>query len=245
MSVSPAYQPLMDELLGFVTQPEHEQELVAGRAEYVHHTGEVFDDDRSFDARMASFLDWFVFDRPLAPWGEPPVRVYPAWARLSEPRAAVFRTLARTVHGIFDLRWAHRDTITVVNLPTGARYRVPIPEPMHGFSRGDLFEGRLVPFERRLCFSPAFIFHPREIRAALVEEVRRQHAERVSLKVQELVFMLSRMATRAEHYRNVKIEAIYDFSRPPPKVGSTPLRFDPESVARRLGRLPNAAQTPA
>jgi hypothetical protein len=49
------------------------------------------------------------------------------------------------------------------------------------------------------------------------------------------------MANRAEHYRYVKTEDIYDFARPPPKVDAPPLRFDRASIDKRLGRIAGAS----
>jgi hypothetical protein len=235
----------MDELLGFITQPEQMEELLAGRAEYILQTGETFEEDRSFEARMSSFLDWFVFDRPLKAHSDPPVRIYPLKAGLDEKRMELFRILARTVHGIFELRWVRKSSVAIVDLPTGARYDIPLANPIEGLARGDIFEGRLVPYEGVLHFSPAFIFHPRVIRSLLVEELERQKRENATVPVQELIFMLSRMAARAEHYRYVKLEAIYDFQRPPPKVTGATLKFDRESVTKRLGRPPKTPLRPA
>ena len=239
MAVQPAYQPLMDRLLGFITQPEHGDELRAGRLEYVRHTGEVFEEDRSFDARIASFLDWFVFDRILAPYGETTVRAYPVKAGLDEARAATFRVLSRTVHGFFgELRWSRKGSASLIDLPTGVPIRGSLGGAAGaGLSRGDLFEGRLVPFGGALHFSPAFIFHPRVIKPLVVEELARQKREGTATPVQEIIFTLSRMAIRTEHYRYVRLEAIYDFTRPPPKVGPADLKFDRESVAKRLQKL--------
>jgi hypothetical protein len=245
MALASAYRSLFDELLAFITRPQHAAELLAGRTEYVRQTGEVFDEDRSFDLRMQGFLDWFIFDRPLSPFGEPPARAWPIDAALPEERAAEFRVLSRTVHGLFDVRSIRGQTLRLENLVTAAKYEVPLPVPMEGFDHGDFFEGRLIPHGGSFHLSPALLFHPGLMRGELLREIRRQKRERTPVPPQDLIFMLSRMANRAEHYRNVKIEAIYDFSRPPPKVEPTPLRFDRASIDRRLGRVPEANAQPA
>lgn len=242
MALQVSYRGLIEDLLRFVTQPEFQRELLAGRTEYVQQTGEAFDEDRSFDARMQGFLDWFLFDRPLAPFHEPPVRAYPIAAKLDAARAQQFQILSRTVHGLFEVRASRTDAVELLNLLTGAHYKVELAQPYAGLDKGELFEGRLVPYAGRRHLSHAFIFHPREIRGALMKEVKRLHREQASVSVQELIFTLARMANRAEHYRYVKTEDIYDFSRPPPKVDAPPLRFDRESIEKRLGRtIPDAA----
>jgi hypothetical protein len=242
MPLVPLYRPLFDELLAFVAQPPYAAELVPGRLEYLRQTGEVFTEDRSFDLRMQGFLDWFVFDRPLASNGDPPVRIYPTAAGLDEARSTEFRLLGRTVHGLFEVVSQRSQGLTLLNLLTEARYRVPLPGRVEGFDHADFFEGRLVPYQGSYHLSPAFIFHPRDIRSLVLYELERQRHERSLQSVQEVIFTLSRMATKAEHYRNVKIEAIYDFARPPPAVEPASLRFDRASVEKRLGRLPPETQ---
>ena len=38
---------------------------------------EVFDEDKAFEMRMASFLDWYLFDRPSPTTGKTPARSFP------------------------------------------------------------------------------------------------------------------------------------------------------------------------
>lgn len=239
MMPTPLYQPSFERLLDFAASPRFEAELQRARTEFFTCTGEVFDEDRSFDVRMQAFLDWFVFDRPLDAFGEPPTRALALDQPLDPVEALRFRILGRTVHGLFRVRRVKDDRVGVANLVTDAEYDVAIPKPLAGVAKDDLFEGRLVPFEGALHFSNAFLFHPRSIRRRLVKEIRRRRRHDPLASVQDLVWTLARMASRAEHYRNVSTDAIYDFSRPPPIVAAAPMRFDRASVEARLGRTAN------
>jgi len=119
-----------------------------------------------------------------------------------------------------------------------------VPRPLPGLRVGDLFEGRLVPFADELHFSPAFLFHPKDHRARIVREIRKQRRNPEAGPVQEIVWTLARMSTRSEHYRKMSLDTIYDFERPPLKVASTPFRFDRASIDARLGRvLPGETET--
>lgn len=239
MSLLPAYTPLFDRLLEFAIRPENEAEVTRARGDYFSWTGEVFDEDRSFDVRMQAFLDWFVFDRVLAASGDSAARAFTA--RLEDPDEAFrFRLLSRTVHGIFEVRDNGRTQLDVHDLITAADYRVPGPGPLAGVRNGDLFEGRLVPFDGRFHFSSAFLFHPAHLKRRILRQIPRDHrGDRQD--VQEIIWTLSRMANRAEHYRNVPVDAIYDFHRPPPKVSAPPMRFDAASLEARRQRLAGGA----
>jgi hypothetical protein len=238
----PAYQPLFDRLLAFAITPEREGELSAARADYFSRAGEVFEEDRSFEPRLQAFLDWFIFDRRREGDADPPSRVFAADRRLSRDEAQAFRLLSRTIHSVFVLESANEAWAGVKDLLTDARHSVSLSEPLVGMAPGDVFEARLVPFEGQLRFSSAFLFHPRTIRRELLREVERQRRGNEWLGVQELVWTLARMASRAEHYRNVPSAALYDFQRPPPKIPVARLKLDRLSVAERLGR---AARLPA
>ncbi|HMK71927.1 MAG TPA: hypothetical protein VK454_01235, partial [Myxococcaceae bacterium] len=62
-----SHHSLLDALVGFASSEERKPELLLAKAEYFRLTGEVFEDDRRFELRMACFLDYYVFDhRPPA-----------------------------------------------------------------------------------------------------------------------------------------------------------------------------------
>ena len=65
---------LLDRLAERYSEREHKLEAMRAREEYFDRAGKVFDDDTElFEGRMASFLEWYVLDRPLAGIGLTPV----------------------------------------------------------------------------------------------------------------------------------------------------------------------------
>jgi hypothetical protein len=85
---------------------------------------------------------------------------------------------------------------------------------MIGLEKGDLLTARLLPFDGRLFFSGAFLYHAREVRKPILTEVKRlkKEAGKESLPdVGAFLATLSRMAMKLERYRNVKVESLYDF----------------------------------
>ncbi len=235
MTIHPSFMPMFDRLLDFSVRAETEADVAAARAEYFAWTGEVFDEDRSFDVRMQAFLDWYVFDRSSPVLGDTPARAMAASLPDSFERQA-FRLMARTVHGLFEIEEIRPTHVRVMNMLTAMPYVVEVPRPLAGVHKGDIFEGRLVPFRGSHQFSMAFIFHPPHLKRRIVREIRRQHREAPE-PVQEVLWTLARMASRSEHYRNVPVDAVYDFSRPPPKIQGMPMRFDAASIAERRARL--------
>ena len=65
---------LLDRLAERYSEREHKLEAMRAREEYFDRAGKVFDDDAElFEGRMASFLEWYVLERPLAGIGLTPV----------------------------------------------------------------------------------------------------------------------------------------------------------------------------
>lgn len=213
MPSSTPYQPLFDRVLAFATAPRFAEELQAARATWLRASGETFEEDASFEARAQAFLDWFVFDRPLSAYGDVPARAY---ATTPEGRddALALVAMSRTVHGLFVATGVRPDRVAVLNVPTTAAYEVI--QGVEGLRAGDLFEARLVPWQGRYCFSPAFLFHPPQMRARLEKHLRRGRRTRQQPALQELTWTMARMASRAEHYPKVPLDTIYDFDKPPP-----------------------------
>lgn len=233
---APAYQPLFERVLASATEGR-DDELARARTEYFSQAGEVFEEDRSFEPRMQAFLDWYVFDRVLEGTVDSPARLFALQPGLTSDERYTFRLLARTTHGIFSLLDAGDEWARVHDVAMDLEYEAVLPGPLIGVESGDLFEARLVPYEGQLHFSGAFLFHPANVRKALDREIARQLRTNEWLGVQALVWTLARMASRAEHYRNVPVHTIYDFTRPPPKIPATRIRVDPLAVAERLGRI--------
>jgi hypothetical protein len=62
---------LLDRLAERYSEREHKLEAMRAREEYFDRAGKVFDDDAElFEGRMASFLEWYVLERPLGQNGD-------------------------------------------------------------------------------------------------------------------------------------------------------------------------------
>jgi hypothetical protein len=220
-------------LLALVMQPARGAFFHAKRLEYFAATGETSDEDRTLEARLQGFLEWLVFDVVL-PEGETAPRLLARQSR-SEEEAAGWRIAGRTVHGLFlvrGVRGVHGGDVAVENLLTGARYDVG--EAPSTLKTGELFEGRLMPRGEGWRFTEAFLFHPTRLRRRLMRALRTGPLSELPPK--EQLRALSRMAGRAEHFRNVALDALYDFERLPPVSDTPPMRFDPASVAERRSK---------
>jgi hypothetical protein len=87
-------------------------------------------------------------------------------------------------------------------------------------------EARLLPYEGKLVFSGAFLYHPREARTLILAEAKRLRkaaGKAGALDTGPFLAALSRMAFKLERYRNVRMESIYDFASEPRAMTPRPL----------------------
>ena len=101
-----SYQAYLDQLIAFASSEERKPDLLAAKAEYFQRTGEVFEDDKQFEMRMASFLDHYLFDRPRPESGKTPAQEFleARSAAVDPGEIAAFRSFTETVHGLFEVR---------------------------------------------------------------------------------------------------------------------------------------------
>jgi hypothetical protein len=213
-------QPQIDTLLQYMGP--HVDDLVKGKEEYFAQTGgEVHEDDRCYEQRTQAFFNWFLFDRKQAD-GATPVERYlrEKGAELPGKDKDVLLGFTKSRLSIYEYRGRRGffsrprpGQVRVRDAITGGDFDVNERRQMHGLEIGDLFEARLVPVDRTFQFSTSFTYHPREMTAVIRREIRRRK-KKGAVDVRALCFELERMALQQERFRNVSIDAIYNFEAP-------------------------------
>lgn len=222
--VSQSYQPSLDALIAFATSEERKPDLLAAKAEFFRNTGEIFEDDKAFDIRMASFLDYFLFDRVSPVTGRTPAREF-VEKREEEgdtEAARAARSFTETLHGLFEVRKLGKGIVRLRELFSGKDHDVTERRQIVGLEKGDIIEARLIPFEGHLLFSAAFCYHPREAGKAIRAEVKRRKKKEPERTGTEFVWECARRALKTERYRQIAVEKIYDFKIPSPPGSSSP-----------------------
>lgn len=213
-------QPQIDQLLLYVAKET--DEIVRGKEEYFAQTGgEVHEEDRTYEGRMQAFFNWFLFDRKQAD-GATPVERYlrEKGAELPGKEKDILLGCTQSKLSLYEYRGRRgifsrpkTGQIRVRDALTGEDFDVTERRQMHGLEVGDLFEARLVPVDRTFHFSTSFTYHPRDVNPVIKKEIkRRKKAGKVDARA--LCWELERMALQHEHFKNVSIDAIYNFETP-------------------------------
>jgi hypothetical protein len=212
-------QAQFDLLLAYVAPDVGD--IVQAKQEYFTHTGgEVHEDDRCFESRLQAFFNWYLFDRKHD--GVTPAQRF-LQDRGAEMRASdkeVVMGFTQTRLGLYEYRGRKglilgpkKGQVRVRDAITRKDFDVTERRQMHGLEIGDLFEARLVPVGGTWHFSTSFTYHPREQKPVIVREIKKRKKEG-PVDVRALLWELERMSLQADRFKNVSIEAIYNFESP-------------------------------
>ena len=155
-------QDKLNQLIETVSQYTDSEEIFNVKQEYLKKTGEVYEDDKSYENRMALFLEWCVLDRIT-----PGKNATPLETILEESKGnptpeerKIYQAYSDNISGIFLVKKIRDISITILNLFDNLKYTVHEPEGGHLFKKGDLFQGRLIQLDDKNYFTGNFFFHP-------------------------------------------------------------------------------------
>jgi hypothetical protein len=212
-----SYHPYFERFAQHASAEPRKPDLVAAKADYFRLTGEVFEDDKVFELRMASFLDYYLFDRVSPLLGKTPAQEFYELTLTQAPAEAhLFKGFTETVHGLFEVKKPQKEKLRLRELFSGKDYDVFERRTLVGVEKGDILEARLIPFDGKLMFSAAFCYHPKQAYKAILKEVKRRKKKEPQRSAQEFAWECSKRALKVERYRQIAVERIYDFENPSP-----------------------------
>lgn len=156
---------LMERISADYAEGEPARLAAEARDSYLLATGRVHEGDRSFDERMALFMEWFLLDRPLGSGQETPAHRWAVdHAAALDPRSRALLLGLCTSHRSLFCRVGADDAQRLLadDLLYGIRWVVTAPDGLPGVDVGDVYEGRLVGYAGEVHFTAAFCYHPRE-----------------------------------------------------------------------------------
>jgi hypothetical protein len=181
------------------------------REEYFERAGKVFDDDAElFDGRMASFLEWYVLERPFRGGPPPVVRLLDEDRTLPPAERRLLALLATSHHSLFVLDAIADRVLEIEDVIGGAHFSVAERRNTVGFEPGDLFEARVISDGAGgggTVFGKTFLFHPPDARAVALDWV--EGALDRGATREDILFQLSRHHIRWHRYGHIGAAKIY------------------------------------
>lgn len=186
------------------------EEVKSAKEEFFNRAGKVAEGSELFEGQMKAFLDWYLFDRPLNKHDLCPVKMYmfEEGKKLPEEVKAVFEGLTRSVHSIFEFLKIKNADVYVKDLVSKEKYMIEDSEIQLGFTKGDIFEARLIPSGDRFIFGESFIFHPVSCKSFIKKQIK-QIKYLDSKQQLRLIHRLSIMKLKTKQYAHIDVKHIY------------------------------------
>jgi hypothetical protein len=206
--MSEELEPVLRRLHEFLARPEFAQELNRAKAGYFEQVGAPKDGEPFVELRLASFIEWFLFERTLDRRRQTPIELYLSrhGRELTEKERELCRTLTQTLHRLFQVKKIKNGVAVLRDLIDRKKYKSVrhLPKNLHA---GDMAELRLVPLGKEYVVTEAYCYHPSEAHRFILEEAKR--ARKNGDDPIGLMRRLMAMSTKWERYPRMKVSEIY------------------------------------
>jgi hypothetical protein len=206
------YQEYFDKLIHKMADEAFGEKLKAARLEYIKAAGEVFEDDKSFDIRMDSFLEWYLLDYHLIEGGYngSPLSIYLSkhGEYINAEDRDFLNGLADNLHSIFEVKRHESKSINLEDIFTAEKYLVKEDNRHCSFRRGDILEARLFLFKGSYFFTNTFCFHPKSAYKFISEELKKMR-KNGNKNIKDFILRASYMNLMYERARQIDINNIY------------------------------------
>ena len=164
----------LEHLIKIATDAPFSNDLLVARKEYQKYAGDIFEDDKSYESQMALFLEWYIFER-IDPIHDQTVLevIINNEKEVSPHLLKNIRKFTSNIHGLFIIKKIRGHSIRVINLFDDEQYDVVGSSNKFYFSKGTMFEGRLLPYEDSSYFTGNFCFHPEGSKKFIKSEIKK------------------------------------------------------------------------
>jgi hypothetical protein len=170
---------ILDNLIKIATSDLFSEDILEARNEYKNNAGNVYEDDKSYESKIALFLDWYIFSRIDLKSNKTILEKIIDRDKeiLSTNLLKAFEGFTKNIHGIFVAKKIKEHSALVINLFDNKKYEVVEPIEKFYFSKNELFEGRLLNFDNVYCFTGNYCFHPKDSHKYIQQEVEKIYSK--------------------------------------------------------------------
>ena len=164
----------LEHLIKIATSTPFSDDLLDARKEYQKYTGDIFEDDKSYESQMALFLEWYIFERSDPIHDQTVLElIINNENKVSPHLLKNIKKFTANIHGLFVIKKISSHFIRVINLFDDEKYDVVGSSSKFSFSKGTVFTGRLLPHEDSCYFTGNFCFHPKGSKKFIKNEIKK------------------------------------------------------------------------
>lgn len=181
----------INQLIEEITRSYPQEDLFEAKKDYQKMSGEVFEDDKSYESRLGCFLEWYTFDRLFPESNTSPLTAYleESDSTNSPEKLELAEALSQNIHGLFMAKKIKPNSVLLQDVFDGTRYEV---NEAHGemlFNTQDVFEARLIPYKDQYYFTDHFCYHPKPTVKFILAKVQSLKADEEGALKQEKQLM--------------------------------------------------------
>jgi hypothetical protein len=165
---------LLEQLFEFAAKTIPSEQISKAKKAYQKETGEIYEDDNSYNSRMALFLEWYLFDNYNLEKSKTTLEILLEnfFKLLPIEKYEIYKSFTKSIQGLFIVKRIKNETVKVINLFTDETYLVQEKDSRLFFRKKDIFQGRLVFFQEQFHFTGNFCFHPEKSHEYIKQEVK-------------------------------------------------------------------------
>lgn len=208
------YDTLVEKLMTYFAASAYTDEISVAKHEFFDRAGILDEASTDFEMKMAQFVDWYLFSRPLRQDGDTPISL--ALTMTDGPLTAEERlalsNLRNSIHSLFEFVKVKGEDVYVRDIFSAQKHIIKKSPITVGFNRDELFEARLIPIEDNFQFSKAFCFHPPQVTKIILKEVKRvkkMAVEEMPRAKEALLVRLFKLRYKHEQYKHLDVREIY------------------------------------
>ena len=165
----------LEQLFEFVAQHIPSEQIMMAKKEYQKTTGEIYEDDKSYNSRMALFLEWYLLDQY-----EPGTRqtvleniIEDNSSSWTPDRLESYKDVSKNIQALFEIKKVRDNSVTVLDLFADEKYQIEEEDSKLAFRKNDIFQGRIVPHNDKYFFTGNFCFHPNNTQRYIKGEAKK------------------------------------------------------------------------
>ena len=137
----------LEQLFEYVAKHISSEQIMLAKKEYQKSTGDIYEDDKSYNTRMALFLEWYLLDQydPETHLTTLENIIEENPSSWTQDRLEIYKDISKNILGLFEVRKVRDHSVTVLNLFTDEKYLVDEADSKLAFRKNDMFQGRIIP----------------------------------------------------------------------------------------------------
>ena len=207
------YNQISEELIQYFSSSEYKNDIRKAREEFYKKVG-IFDEESPhFEMKIAQFMDWYLFTRPLRESKRPiDIALESDTFKTKGDVFFYYKNLLNSRHSLFEFIKLKDGDVYVRDLFSSYKMTAKKSPVTLGFTKGEFFETRVIPHKDHFVFASSFCFHPPQARKYILKNIKliQKLDEKEQEKSREaFILKLFIMRYKYDQYKHLSLDEIY------------------------------------